>query len=97
MESIRNELFSARVPGCFLPRGCHLQAWPTQENHRRPRLTPTAAAAAAHSQTLKIIRYTTQLLLATALAGRDDELTARLRSFEKSIGTSRKAYRCVCL
>ena len=47
-------------------------------------------------QTLKIIRYTTRLLLATALAGprgSSCDLAARLRAFESSIGTSRKAFR----
>lgn len=44
-------------------------------------------------KTLKIIRYTTRLLLATALSGRDDDLAKRLKDFEGSIGTSRKAYR----
>ena len=43
------------------------------------------------SQTLKIIRYTTKLLLATALKGSDAELAARLKRFESSIGTSRCA------
>ncbi|KAL4441469.1 hypothetical protein ABPG77_001973 [Micractinium sp. CCAP 211/92] len=45
-------------------------------------------------KTLKIIRYTTRLLLATAL--RDSgggELAQRLKRFEGSIATSRKAYR----
>ena len=39
-------------------------------------------------KTLKIIRYATRLLLATALHG-DGELATRLGRFESSIGTSR--------
>lgn len=46
-------------------------------------------------QTLKIIRYTTRLLLCTALAGSRGELAARLKDFEGSIGTSRKGRRCL--
>eukprot|EP00884_Botryococcus_braunii_P002385 jgi/Botrbrau1/12147/Bobra.0186s0059.2 len=42
---------------------------------------------------LKIIRYTAKLVLATALSGSDTELARRLKRFEASIGTSRKAYR----
>ncbi|KAK9821987.1 hypothetical protein WJX81_003471 [Elliptochloris bilobata] len=42
---------------------------------------------------LKVIRYTSKLLLATALRDSSSELSARLRDFEGSVGTSRKAYR----
>jgi hypothetical protein len=40
-------------------------------------------------QVLKIIRYTTKLVLATWLSGSDTELARRLKAFESSIGTSR--------
>lgn len=42
---------------------------------------------------LKIIRYTAKLLSATAFNGANSELAGRIDEFEKSIGTSRKAYR----
>lgn len=42
---------------------------------------------------LKIIRYTTKLLTATVYTDSNTELGKRLNEFEKSIGTSRKAYR----
>ncbi len=42
-------------------------------------------------QTLKIIRYTTRLLLATSFAGSQTDLAQRLKRFESSIGTSRCA------
>jgi hypothetical protein len=44
-------------------------------------------------KTLKIIRYTTRLLLATSFGGSQTDLAQRLKRFEASIGTSRKAYR----
>lgn len=70
--------------------------------------TPPAAAVLHHSastslppcplnqQTLKIIRYTTRLLLSTALAGSSHDLAARLKAFEASIGTSRKGAHMPC-
>jgi len=42
---------------------------------------------------LKVIRYSSKLVLASALANSDSELAVRLKDFEASIGTSRKAYR----
>ncbi|CAL5228416.1 g11547 [Coccomyxa viridis] len=42
---------------------------------------------------LKIIRYTSKLLLAGALSNPGSELAVRLKALESSIGTSRKAYR----
>ncbi|CAL8466039.1 g5575 [Coccomyxa elongata] len=42
---------------------------------------------------LKLIRYTTKLVLASALADSKSDLAVRLKAFESSIGTSRKAYR----
>ncbi|GAB4818519.1 hypothetical protein N2152v2_005565 [Parachlorella kessleri] len=45
-------------------------------------------------KTLKIIRYSTRLLLASGvLSDSQKDLTQRLSKFESSIGTSRKAYR----
>ena len=43
-------------------------------------------------QVLKIIRYTSKLVLAGALSDPSSELAVRLKAFESSIGTSR--YRC---
>jgi len=40
-------------------------------------------------QVLKIIRYTSKLLLATALKDSTSEFGARLKEFEASVGTSR--------
>lgn len=42
---------------------------------------------------LKVIRYSSKLILASALSESDSELAIRLKNFEASIGTSRKAYR----
>lgn len=42
-------------------------------------------------QVLKLIRYTTKLALASALADSKSELATRLKAFESSIGTSRCA------
>ncbi|EIE18544.1 peroxisomal biogenesis factor 11 [Coccomyxa subellipsoidea C-169] len=42
---------------------------------------------------LKLIRYTSKLVLASALADSKSDLALRLKAFESSIGTSRKAYR----
>ncbi|KAL0030088.1 hypothetical protein WJX79_006130 [Trebouxia sp. C0005] len=42
---------------------------------------------------LKVIRYSTKLALATALKNDSGDLAVRLKEFETSIGTSRKAYR----
>ncbi|CAK0785942.1 hypothetical protein CVIRNUC_009155 [Coccomyxa viridis] len=42
---------------------------------------------------LKIIRYTSKLVLAGALSDPSSELAVRLKALESSIGTSRKAYR----
>ncbi|DBA94242.1 TPA: hypothetical protein ACH3X1_001864 [Trebouxia sp. C0004] len=42
---------------------------------------------------LKVIRYSTKLALATALKNDSSDLAVRLKEFETSIGTSRKAYR----
>lgn len=44
-------------------------------------------------KTLKIIRYTTKVLLATSLEGSRSQAATRLRRFEKSVGTSRKAFK----
>jgi len=45
-------------------------------------------------QTLKILRYTARLALATPLVNPNDkELRAKLSGLEGSLGTSRKAYR----
>ncbi len=41
---------------------------------------------------LKIIRYTSKLLLATALRDSTSEFGARLKEFEASVGTSRCGY-----
>lgn len=43
------------------------------------------------SQTLKILRYTTRLLLATTFAGSQSDLARRLKRFEASVATSRCA------
>ena len=43
------------------------------------------------TQVLKIIRYTCKLLLATALRDSSSEASIRLKEFEASIGTSRRA------
>jgi hypothetical protein len=40
-------------------------------------------------QVLKIIRYTSKLLLATALKDSTSEFGVRLKEFEASVGTSR--------
>lgn len=42
---------------------------------------------------LKVIRYSTKLALATAFKNDSSDLALRLKEFESSIGTSRKAYR----
>ncbi len=42
-------------------------------------------------QVLKLIRYTTKLVLASALADSKSDLAVRLKAFESSIGTSRCA------
>ncbi|KAK9791556.1 hypothetical protein WJX73_002142 [Symbiochloris irregularis] len=42
---------------------------------------------------LKVIRYSTRLLLATETLESKGVLAGRLKDFEKSVGTSRKAYR----
>eukprot|EP00850_Spirogloea_muscicola_P017044 SM000142S00558 [mRNA] locus=s142:318880:320429:- [translate_table: standard] len=42
---------------------------------------------------LKLCRYSCKLLLATALLDSPTELAARLKAFEASVGTSRKAFR----
>lgn len=42
---------------------------------------------------LKVIRYSSKLLLATSALQSSPELAGRLKEFEGSIGTSRKAYR----
>lgn len=41
------------------------------------------------SQVLKILRYTSKLVLASALSKPDSELALRLKAFESSVGTSR--------
>ena len=41
------------------------------------------------TQVLKIIRYTTRLLLATSLPDPKSDLAIRLKAFESSVGTSR--------
>eukprot|EP00887_Chlorella_sp_A99_P001174 scaffold14.g1174.t1 len=53
----------------------------------------TANTCMSAAQTLKIIRYTTKVLLATSLEGSRSEAATRLRRFEKSVGTSRKAFK----
>lgn len=40
-------------------------------------------------QVLKVIRYSSKLLLASALSNSDSELATRVKNFEASIGTSR--------
>ncbi|XP_004499131.1 peroxisomal membrane protein 11A [Cicer arietinum] len=42
---------------------------------------------------LKICRYTTKLILASSFLASDPNLTQRLKSFESSVGVSRKAFR----
>lgn len=42
---------------------------------------------------LKISRYTTKLILATSLHSNNPTLSTRLKSFESSVGLSRKAFR----
>ncbi len=46
-------------------------------------------------QVLKIIRYTTKLVLASAVSEPQSELAQRLKAFEGSIGTSRLGSRIV--
>lgn len=74
-----------RDPGGSRARGT--AAATTARNPLGLRPPPTPAAPVL--QTLKVIRYTTKLLLATALDGSRSELAVRLRRFESSIGTSR--------
>lgn len=54
----------------------------------RRRVTQLPLAA---TQVLKVIRYTCKLLLATALRDSSSEASIRLKEFEASIGTSRRA------
>lgn len=42
---------------------------------------------------LKICRYTTKLIIASSLVASDPNLSQRLKSFESSVGVSRKAFR----
>ena len=44
------------------------------------------------AQVLKIIRYTSKLVLASALVDPKSEAALRLKAFEASIGTSRSGY-----
>lgn len=44
-------------------------------------------------QVLKVIRYSTKFLLASIPENADPELLGRLKAFEGSVGTSRKAFR----
>lgn len=44
-------------------------------------------------QVLKVIRYSSRLALALSLCGTNEAATLKLKDFESSIGTSRKAYR----
>lgn len=43
-------------------------------------------------QVLKLIRYTSKLVLASALADSKSDVAVRLKAFESSIGTSRCVY-----
>lgn len=42
---------------------------------------------------LKILRYSTKLVLASPIAPKDPEVYGKLKSFEASVGGSRKAFR----
>ena len=47
-------------------------------------------------QVLKVIRYSSKFILASALANSDSELAIRLKTFEGSIGTSRSVLPAFC-
>jgi hypothetical protein len=42
---------------------------------------------------LKILRYSTKLILASPIAPRDPEVHGKLKAFDASVGSSRKAFR----
>lgn len=44
-------------------------------------------------KTLKLIRYSTKLLLASQFKNSTSDISRKLKSFEKSVGTSRKAFK----